>query len=147
MLNRDCIGTVSEERVIDVEKGQVRLFAKAIGETNPIHFDDEAAKAAGYRGIVAPATFASCLRLLAPAKIPTNEQMGIDYKKILNAEEDCQYEKIICAGDRLTLVTEVVDIYDKKGGALEFLVRETKITNEAGELVFSVVNKLVSRNG
>ena len=40
-----------------VEAGKIRLFCKAIGEENPIHTDEAAAKAAGYRTIVAPPTF------------------------------------------------------------------------------------------
>ncbi|MOA64579.1 hypothetical protein D3C78_1906750 [compost metagenome] len=50
------------------------------------------------------------------------------------------------AGDRLSFETKIVDIYDKKGGALEFVVRETRVTDEQGELVAELRNSLVVRN-
>ena len=56
MIDRKHIGVVSEPRTIDVEKGQLRFFAKATGETNPIYFDEAAAQAAGHPAIPAPPT-------------------------------------------------------------------------------------------
>ena len=43
-------------------------------------------------------------------------------------------------------MTEVQDIYTKKDGALEFLVRTTHITDEAGALLQSVTNTVVMKN-
>ena len=147
MLNRDCLGRVSELRVIDIEKGQLKLFAKAIGETDPIYFDEVAAKEAGHPGIPSTLTFGSCLRFLAPAEKPSLEEMGLDYARVLHAEEKLEFMLPIHAGDRLNLVTEIVDMYDKKGGALEFLVRETRVCNEAGDLVQKFFNTIVMENG
>jgi len=86
-LNQEHIGRKSEQRDVVIEQGQLKLFAKAIKETNPIYFDEASAKQAGYPGILAPPTFASCLRLIAPSKELTYESLGIDYKKLLHAEE------------------------------------------------------------
>ena len=60
-LNRKLIGTVLEPIVGEVEKGAIRQFARAIGATDPIHTDVEAARAAGYPNVVAPPTFVFCL--------------------------------------------------------------------------------------
>ena len=46
MLNPKNIGRKSEQREIVVEHGQLKLFAKAIQETNPIYFDQAAAQLA-----------------------------------------------------------------------------------------------------
>ncbi|NIB38200.1 MaoC family dehydratase [Pseudomaricurvus alkylphenolicus] len=147
MFNRACLGLVSEDRIVDVELGQIKLFSKAIGETNPIYFDESAAKKAGLRGVKAPLTFGFCLKSLAPAKYPSNEDLGIDFSRLLHAEEKFDYFLPIYSGDRLTFSTEVEDMYEKKGGALDFLIRTTKVFNEAGELVQTQTNTLVMRNG
>ena len=144
MLNPKNIGRKSEQREIIVEHGQLKLFAKAIQETNPIYFDQAAAQAAGHRDILAPPTFGNCLKLLAPSKDLSYESLGIDYKKLLHAEEKIDSLLPIYAGDRLTLTTEVIDMYEKKGGALEFLVMRTSIHRQ-GELVQNLTGTVVMR--
>ena len=146
LLNPDCIGQRSEPRSIVIEAGQLKLFAKAIGETNPIYFDEAAAKAAGHKNILVPPTFGSCLKFLAPAQSPSADELGLDYKALLHAEETIEYHAPLYVGDRVTLVTEVDSIYTKKDGALEFLVRTTHITDEAGNLLQSVTNTVVMKN-
>lgn len=127
MLNPKNVGRKSEQREIVVEHGQLKLFAKAVCETNPIYFDQKAAKAAGHRDILAPPTFGNCLKLLAPSIELSYESLGIDYKRLLHAEEKIEAFHPIYAGDTLTLETEVIDMYQKKGGALQFLVMRTSI--------------------
>lgn len=61
-MDRSATGRESKPLVNEVEKGAIRRFAEALGETNPIHFDEGAARAAGYRSIVAPLTFPTALR-------------------------------------------------------------------------------------
>lgn len=144
MLNPKSIGRKSEQREIVVEQGQLKLFAKAVLETNPIYYDEASAKAAGHPNILAPPTFGNCLKLLAPSQDLSYESLGIDYKKLLHAEEKIETFHSIYAGDRLTLTTEVIDMYDKKGGALEFLVMRTDIHRQ-GELVQSLTGTVVMR--
>ncbi len=50
------------------------------------------------------------------------------------------------AGDTLHLQARITDIYEKKGGALDFVVRETRVTNQDGELVADLRSVLVQRN-
>ncbi len=57
MIDRKHIGYAPPPTLWTVEKGRIAFFAKVIGLTDPIHTDEAAAKAAGYRGIVAPPTF------------------------------------------------------------------------------------------
>lgn len=147
VLNRDHIGAVSETRFVRVELGQLKLFAKAIGETNPIHFDEEAAMNAGHPGVVAPLTFGNCLRQIAPARSPSYADLGIDYRNLLHAEEAFEYLQPIYAGDRLSLVTEIKDMFEKKGGALEFMKSETRINSESNDLLQRINSTIVMRRG
>jgi len=61
-VDRNAIGRESKPALNEVEKGAIRRFAEALGETNPIYFEEAAARAAGYRSIVAPPTFPTSLR-------------------------------------------------------------------------------------
>lgn len=150
-IDRKHLGEVSEPRVIEVEKGQLRFFAKATNETNPIYFDEDAAKAAGHPTLPAPPTFLFTLALGAPAKrgniLDPESGMGIDLRRILHGEQRFAYHRQIYAGDRVTLVTKTSEIYDKKGGALEFVAQDTEATNDAGELLATMRSVTVIRNG
>ena len=61
MFDKSLIGFRFEPFTVEVEKGPMRLFAKAIGETDPVYHDEPTAKAAGHRSILAPPTYVFCL--------------------------------------------------------------------------------------
>jgi acyl dehydratase len=145
------IGQASEPRAVEVERGFLRFFAEATGESDPVYFDDAAARAAGHPALPAPPTYLFSLNLSAPAKIgsvldPVNG-MGVDMSRILHGEQSFTYHRPIYAGDRLTLVTTTRDIYAKKGGALEFVVQDTTAHDENGVLVAEMESVTVVRNG
>ena len=73
--------------------------------------------------------------------------MNIPIAKILHGEQQFVYHKQIFAGDRIRLKTRVTDIYEKKGGALEFVRRETTVTNQHGALVAELTCVTVVRHG
>ena len=57
MLDKNAIGRASPPTLNEVEKGAIRRFAEALGDYNPIYYDEEYARASGYPTIVAPPTF------------------------------------------------------------------------------------------
>lgn len=147
MLDKRMIGRETEEREISVEAGMLRLFCQAVGETNPIYLDVEAARAAGYRAIPTPPTYASCLQNLAPAKRNlVLDDLGADLGKMLHGEQTFTQHKPIFVGDRIRMRQRIVDIYDKKGGALEFVVLDTTMINQADELCATLRTVAVLRN-
>lgn len=148
MIDRKHIGVESEPREIEVERGQLRFFAKATGETNPIYFDEEAARAAGHRALPAPPTFLFSLALGARAKRgDIIDDLGADPGRVLHGEQRFVHHRTIYAGDVITLTTKTVDIYEKKGGALEFIVQDTEGKNQHGELCVTMRFVTVVRNG
>jgi acyl dehydratase len=146
MIDKSHIGAVVSNHTQDVEAGRLRFFAKATGQQDPRYIDAQAASAAGYRGLPVPPTFLFCLDMEAGSSGTLLKRLNIDLGKILHAEQAFTYHQLAFAGDRLTFETKIVDIYDKKGGALEFVVRETRVTSAAGELVAELRNSLVVRN-
>jgi len=141
------IGKVYEPFTMDVEKGRLCSFAKAIGETNPIYFNEAAAVKAGYRSIPAPPTFPFVAAMEAEQPFVLLADMGIDKRKTVHGEQQFTYLKPIVAGDVLTGQQKVVEMYDKKGGALTFIVTETRLTNQLNEAVCDMRTVIVVRNG
>ena len=150
LVAKHHIGVESEPRTVDVEKGQLKFFAKATGETNPIYFDEEAARRAGHLAIPAPPTFLFSLHLAAPARrgdiFDKRNGLGIDMKRILHGEQRFLHHKHIYAGERLTLTTRTTDIYEKKNGALQFIVQETKAADGDGLIRAEMTVVTVVRN-
>lgn len=147
MIDKRYIGHELPRYTVDVEKGRLRFFAKAIGETNPIYSDEAAAREAGHRALPVPPTFFFCLEMDAPNPAAVRELLGIDLGKVLHGEQSFTYHAMAYAGDRLSFEQRISDIYDKKGGALEFVVRDTKVTNQDGRLVAELRGVTVVRNG
>src|ERR671936_250242 len=98
-LDKSVIGRTSAPARAEVEKGHIRRFCEAIGDPNPIYYDEAAATAAGYRGIPAPPTFPIALR-----PHDAREGLGIDMKKVLHGEQEIEYKRPLYAGDSVTLV-------------------------------------------
>jgi len=146
MLDKSLIGLETKPRSVEMEKGQLKFFAKATDETNRIYFDEAAAKAAGHPALPAPPTFLMCLGSLAPDREDILGKLGIDIGRILHGEQHFTYFKPIYAGDTITLTTRVTDIYDKKGGALDFIVQVTEATNQDGQKVGATRATIVVRN-
>jgi hypothetical protein len=146
MLDRSLVGWVSEPRVIEVEKGALRFFAKATGETDAVYFDEYAALAAGHRTLPAPPTYLFTLALLASRQNSLDE-MGIDLRSILHGEQSFVYERQIYAGDVVTLRTRISEIYTRKNGALEFLVETTSAVDGDDRPFGEMRNVLVIKYG
>ena len=72
--------------------------------------------------------------------------VGQDLKKLLHGEQSFAYHHPICAGDRITIVKTIPDIFDKKNGMLEFLVSENTFTNHAGILCAAARTNYVFRS-
>lgn len=146
MIDHSHIGVVSEPRSILVERGQLRFFAQATGETDPVYSDLDAARAAGHPDLPAPPTYVFTLHLGAPAKLGHYTTMGVDQMKILHGDQGFEHFKPIHAGDTITLVTTTDDIYARKNGALEFVVQSTEARNEQGELCVRMKTTLIIRH-
>lgn len=146
MIDTKWIGHELAPSVLPIERTRLQFFAKAIGETDPIYLDAEAAKDAGYRDIPAPPTFLFAAELDSGASDKLLEDLGIPFEKLLHGEQGFTYHQPICAGDTVTVRTRISDIYSKKNGALEFVARTSTASNQAGETVAELRTVLVCRN-
>lgn len=146
MIDKKHIGRTTPPQTVDVEKGRLKFFAKAIGETDPVYTDEDAAEAAGYSALPAPPTFAFCLEMETNSLWDNIAAMGVPVGKILHGSQTFKYLAPILAGDRITFVTKVSDIYDKKGGKMEFIIEDTTATNQDGTPVAELQRVIVVIN-
>jgi hypothetical protein len=136
---RARIGVESEPTPYEVDNTGCRQFARAVGYTDPVFYDEAAAKAKGYRGILAPAGFLGH-PVYDPAKPPRGAEssgMNIPYKRVLNGGTDVEYFADVCAGDRLTATTKLSGLTEREGrmGPMLIVEMETAFRNEKGEVV------------
>jgi len=145
MLERTLIGRESEPVVHEVEKGQIRRFADAVGDPSVLAQDEAAARAIGYSGLVAPPTFAVSLT----ANERFRHSLDLGTRSILHGEEQIELMRPIVSGDRLTVVTRVADVQERAGasGPSDVLVLEDEGKDEKGELVFRTRATLILRRG
>ena len=57
-VNTQAIGKTYEPVLYAVGREKISEYARAVGETNPVHLDVEAARQPGYADLVAPPMFA-----------------------------------------------------------------------------------------
>jgi acyl dehydratase len=133
------IGQATPPFVVEVEKGAIRRFAEALGDRNPIRHDEEAARRAGYAGLVAPPTFAASFR--PPVEPPW--MALLDRRRVRAGEQGFRLYRPLVSGDRLTCRVALTAVERKQGrsGVLIILTQELTATDAAGALV--AVNRRV----
>src|SRR5215210_5742063 len=117
---------------VEYEAGRekIREFANAVGETSAVHQDPEAAKAAGFRDLVAPPMF--CVVYSAPAMGPAilDPDVGINLAAMLHGSQEFEWDEPVCDGDVIETTATCREIYEKDGKG--FYVFETISTNQDG---------------
>ena len=147
MISRRFIGTTFAPHTVSVEAGRLQFFLKAIGETSPVYTDRYASLDAGYDDIPVPPTFLFCLELEKPDPFIHLTAIGVDITRVLHGEMTFDYYLPVTVGDRLTFSASIADIYDRKGGALEFIVIDNCVTNQNNEHVADLRSTVIQRNG
>lgn len=146
MIDRQWIGHTLPTSVFPIERSRLRFFAKAIGETNPIYTDEQAAQAAGHPDLPAPPTFLFTAEMDSDLKMQWLQEAHVPLEKVLHGEQSFTHHHMVFAGDTVRITTRVSDIYDKKNGALEFIVMDTDAVNQRGERVAESRGVIVVRN-
>lgn len=146
MIDHQWIGHQLPTSVFPIERSRLRFFAKATGQTDPIYLDEQAARAAGHPDLPAPPTFLFSAEMDSDLKMQWLQEAGVPLQRVLHGEQSFSYHRPVHAGDTVSVTTRVTDIYDKKNGALEFVVMDTDAVNQHGQLVANSRGIIVVRH-
>jgi acyl dehydratase len=116
-----------------VGREKVREFAAAVGETNPLYFDVDAARAAGHTDVVAPPMFAVVYSWRAMGQAVFDPQVGINFAMLVHGGQEFRWGPLVVAGDEIDTTVTVKDISQR--GDMGFYVFESVSTNQRGETV------------
>ena len=147
-LDRSFIGRTFPPFSFEVDRSKIRELVQALGDDSPVYVDDEAARAAGLPGIVAPPTFPTLFKMWGEGgNRSLIEAMGGNPLRLLHGEEKYEYHGLICPGDVITGQTRVVSLDEKEGrrGHLDIAVLETGYRNQRDELVVVARSTIVIR--
>jgi acyl dehydratase len=111
-----------------VERGRLRFFAEAVGGAEPVNVDLDAARAAGHPDLLVPPTFLFGLEIDRPDPFAWLVDLGVDLRHMLHGTQRFDYHRLAFAGDELLLQPVVVDVVEKRGGALELVAVATAVT-------------------
>jgi acyl dehydratase len=116
-----------------VGREKIREYALAVGETNPLHLDLDAAREAGYRDLVAPPMFAVvyCGVALGPALF--DPEVGIEFARLVHGGQQFEWGPLVVAGDEIATTMTVKDISERSG--MGFYVFQSVSKNQAGDTV------------
>ncbi len=146
VVDRKWIGHRLDPAVLPIERSRLQFFAKAIGGTDPVYTNIESARAAGYPDLPAPPTFLFAAELDSGTNDQLIRDLGFPLENLLHGEQGFIYHKPVCAGDTVTVESVITDVYDKKNGVLEFVVKKSRATNQCNELVAEFSTTLVCRH-
>jgi acyl dehydratase len=143
-LNTALIGKEYDKIDYTVERDKVNEFAAAIGEDDPIYRDPEAAKAAGFAEQVAPPTFITVIQLMTSGQVVLDQELGLDYSRVVHGEQAYRYERPLVVGDHIVATPTLASIETKKSN--EFLTITSEVHDaESGELLLTTRSTLISR--
>jgi hypothetical protein len=130
-IDRRLIGFEYPEHRATIEGWQLRLFGTAIG--------------VGRGEAAVPPTFGYALKLAIPEPLDRFRALGIDPARVLHGEQSFVYHRPLRPGGTYRVATRVADVYERKGGALDFVVEETRVCDAADELVLTMRSVIVVR--
>jgi len=132
-VNDAAIGKRYAPEIYAVGREKIIEYALATGETNPLHLDVSAARAAGHADVVAPPMFAVVYQGRAVTRAMFDPELGIDFAHLVHSEQEFRWDGLAVAGDELTTTLTVADISEKMG--IGFYAFATESVNQRGETV------------
>ena len=125
------IGKTYTPFVYAVGREKVREYAAAIGESNPLHHEVEAARAAGYADLLAPPMFAVVYCSSAFTTALFDPELEIDFSRLVHGAQEFHWETPVVAGDEITTTVALKHVAERSG--LRFDTFETTSVNQRDE--------------
>lgn len=125
---RATIGVENEPYRLEVDKLQVRMFARSVGYTDPLFYDEDFAKSKGHPSLPCPPHYLGTPAFNPADADPTfggprgRRQAPSPFKRRLNGGTDIEMLDTIHAGDVLTATSRVVDMVERAGSIGTMLI-------------------------
>lgn len=151
------VGTVVSEATGSVVARDWQRWAVSVGETNPLYFDGEYARAHGYRDIVCPALYLqySILGVTAISELRVDGSSGAASgnlvfplcPKRMAGGENTTFFLSAYDGDVITSVRVVDSVVEKRGrsGRFVLVTWKTTYTNQHSEVVAEATTSMIAR--
>jgi acyl dehydratase len=121
------VGRRTPPVTVTIDRGRLRLFAKATGQTDPVYVDVDAARAAGHPDLLVPPTYLFGIEFERPDPFDWYRQLGFDMEAMLHGSQSFEYRTAVHAGDEVTAESVITDVHVKRGGALTLIERTSTI--------------------
>ena len=125
MIDRSRIGFSTAPTTVTVDGWRIKLFCQAIGETDPVYWDDAVARAAGYPACPLPPTYLKAIEGEHFSSAALMQLLQVPLRGVLHVEQAFEHHAPVHVGDRIEVCREVVEIVDKKDGAMTLIVVDT----------------------
>ena len=132
-VKTEAIGKSYPPFEYEVGKEKIGEYARAVGEENPVYFDREAARGAGFRDVVAPPMFAVVYSSGSVAPAIFDPDVGLNFAMMVHGGQEFEWGEPACSGDEITTTAKCLDISEKDGKG--FYIFETNAVNQNGDLV------------
>jgi acyl dehydratase len=132
-IKTDAVGKEWPATTYEVGKEKIGEYATVLGFENPVHFDREAAQAAGYRDVVAPPMFAVVYSSPAMAPAMFDDDVAMNFAAMVHGGQQFEWDEPACSGDAIATTAKCVSIEEKDGKG--FYVFETNSVNQDGRQV------------
>jgi len=132
-VKTQAIGKSYEPAQYAVGREKIREYAHAVGETNPLHLDVDAARAAGYADVVAPPMFAAVYSVPSLGPSLFDPEIELNIMMMVHGSQEFEWGEPVVAGDEISTMASVKDISERDGRG--YYVFESVSTNQRGEQV------------
>jgi acyl dehydratase len=132
-VETQAVGKTFPPIVYAVGREKIREYANAVGETNPLHLDLDAARATGHADLVAPPMFAVVYGLPAVGIALFDPDVAVNFAMLVHGGQEFEWGPVVVAGDEITTTVSVKSIDQR--GELAFYVFESVSANQRGEQV------------
>jgi len=108
---RGKVGVEWESGIYEIEKGMIRRFVQATGDTNPLWQDEEYAKKRKYGSTIAPPAFILTIGFEELQEMLTSVLPGA----ILHGSTELECYQPLRPGDVVTATTKITNIRERQG--------------------------------
>ena len=129
-LKTDAVGKEWPATTYQVGREKIKEYASVLGIENPVHFDVEAAREAGFRDVVAPPMFAVVYSSPALGPAMFDPEVGMNFAAMVHGGQTFEWDEPACSGDEITTTAKCLSIEEKLGNG--FYVFETISVNQDG---------------